>query len=467
MSTTYYLAVDIGASSGRHIIGYRENGKLVYEEVYRFANGMKDVDGRLVWDTEMLFNEIVAGIRKCGEIGKAPSYMGIDTWGVDYVFLDAEDRVVGRTYGYRDSRTDGMDEEVYKIIPEQELYSRTGIQKAILNTIFQLMAVRQQEPELFERAETMLMMPDYFNFLLTGVKRFEYTNASTTGLLNPDAKDWDRELIDRLGFPQKIFGGLTRPGSVVGRLRPEIREKVGYDLTVLLPCTHDTGSAVAAVPTDSDSTIYISSGTWSLMGTEIFHSNCSEEAWKANLTNEGGMDYRFRFLKNIMGLWMIQSVKREFEKDWSFADLCAEAAKQDIRSIVNCDDQRFFAPKSMIGAIKDACAETGQQVPETDAEIASVIYNSLAECYRQTIEQVKGITGVDYDHINIVGGGSNADYLNEVTARRTGLTVIAGPGEATAIGNIIVQMIYTGDYANLKEARKSVAESFEVKYFKP
>ena len=465
--TTYYLAVDFGASSGRHILGHLEDGKMILEEVYRFGNGMEDSDGHLIWDTKRLFSEIVNGLKKCKEIGKVPSYMGIDTWGVDYVLLDADDNVVGRTYGYRDSRTDGMDDEVYKIIPEKELYARTGIQKAILNTIYQLMAVKTREPESFEKAERLLMMPDYFNFLLTGVKRSEYTNASTTGLLNPDLKDWDRELIDRLGFPQKIFGGIVRPGSYVGTLRPEIKEEVGFDLTVILPATHDTAAAVAAIPTTKDNTIYISSGTWSLMGTEIFKSNCSEEAQKANLTNEGGAEYRFRFLKNIMGLWMIQSVKAEFEKDWSYGDLCAEAAKQSIDSIVDCNDNRFFAPKSMIAAVKEACAESGQQVPESDAEIASVIYNSLAQCYKETIDEISEITGFTYDTINIVGGGSNAAYLNEVTARRTGRKVLAGPGEATAIGNLSLQMIYTGVFENLKDARKCVANSFDVKTYLP
>lgn len=464
--TTYYLAVDIGASSGRHIIAHIEDGKMILEEVYRFANGMKEVDGHLIWDTEHLFNEIVNGLKKCGETGKAPSYMGIDTWGVDYVLLDENDEIVGRTYGYRDIRTEGMDEEVYRIIPEKELYARTGIQYAILNTIYQLMAVKKQEPENLKKAKRMLMMPDYFNFLLTGVKRSEYTNATTTQLINPDTKDWDRGLIEMLGLPQEIFGSVVRPGSYVGRLRPEIKEKIGYDLTVLLPGTHDTASAVAAVPTQDDNVLYISSGTWSLMGTELFTANCSEAGYEANLTNEGGMDYRFRFLKNIMGLWMIQSVKAEFEKDWSYGDLCAEAAKESISSIVDCNDHRFFAPKSMIAAVKEFCAETGQEVPETDAQIASVIYNSLADCYAKTIEGIRGITGISYDRIHVVGGGSNAAYLNEVTAKRTGLDVIAGPGEATAIGNIAVQMIYTGDFANLKEARACIAASFDLKHYR-
>jgi len=464
--TTYYLAVDIGASSGRHILGHIEDGKMILEEVYRFPNGMDKVDGHLVWDAERLFREIVAGIKKCGEIGKAPSYMGIDTWGVDYALLDENDELVGRTYGYRDSRTEGMDRKVWEIIPERELYERTGLQYAIYNSIYQLMAVKTYEPECFEKAQSLLMIPDYFNFLLTGVKRSEYTNGTTSALVNAQTRDWDYDLIERLGFPKRIFRPLTRPGSFVGKLRPEIAAEVGYDLSVLLPATHDTGSAVAAVPTSDDHTIYISSGTWSLMGTELYQPNCSEAAQSANLTNEGGVEYRYRFLKNIMGLWMIQSVKKEFEKDWSFGDLCDEAAKQEIKSIVDCNDYSFFAPDSMIGAVKDFCEKTGQQVPESDAEIAAVIYNSLAECYKKTIDEISAITGYSYERINIVGGGSNADYLNTVTAARTGMEIVAGPGEATAIGNLAVQMIYTGVFSNLKEARKCVADSFEVKHYK-
>ena len=462
---SYYLAVDIGASGGRHILGSLVDGKIVLEEVYRFENGMDEVDGHLVWDTDRLFKEIVAGLKKCKEIGKEPSYMGVDCWGVDYVLLDANDAVIGKTYGYRDSRTEGMDDEVYKIIPEADLYARTGIQKAMFNTIYQLMAAKLQEPETLEKAETLLILPDYFHFLLTGIKQSEYTEGTTTQLASPETKDWDYDLIEMLGFPKKIFLPLQKPGTTVGKLRPELVEEIGYDLTVIQPATHDTGSAVAAVPASDENFLYISSGTWSLMGTELPAAICTEACRNENLTNEGGVDYRFRLLENIMGLWMIQSVRKECDKRWSYAEICAQAAKETIPSIVDCNDGRFFAPKSMIQAVKDYCAETGQQVPETDAEIAAVIYNSLAENYRKTAEAISAITGRQYDAIHIVGGGSNADYLNEVTAARTGKKVLAGPSEATAIGNLAVQMIAAGEYADLKEARASVAASFDLKVF--
>ena len=313
----YYLAIDIGASSGRHIIAEIVDGKIVLEEVYRFWNGMDDVDGSLCWDVDRLFHEIVTGIKKCKEIGKIPSYMGIDTWGVDYVLLDKEDHILGKTYGYRDSRTNGMDDEVYKIIPEKELYQRTGIQKAIFNTIYQWMAVKKNNPEHMEAAETMLFIPDYFNYKLTGVKVNEYTEASTGQLLNPETKDWDYELIEMLGFNKNMLCPITKPGTKVGNFTAEIQKEVGFDCEVILPATHDTGSAVLAVPTNDDNGLYISSGTWSLLGVERMEADCSLRSMEENFTNEGGYDYRFRYLKNIMGLWMIQSVKKEFTEDLS------------------------------------------------------------------------------------------------------------------------------------------------------
>lgn len=461
----YYLAIDIGASSGRHILAHMVDGKIVLEEVYRFWNGMDDVDGLLCWNVDRLFQEIVAGLKKCKEIGKIPSYMGIDTWGVDYVLLDKDDHILGKTYGYRDSRTNGMDEEVYKVIPEKELYQRTGIQKAIFNTIYQWMAVKKQHPEHMEAAETMLFIPDYFNFKLTGVKFNEYTNASTGQLLNPETKDWDYELIEMLGYNKKMLCPITRPGTKVGNFTEEVQKEVGFDCEVILPATHDTGSAVLAVPTNDDNGIYISSGTWSLLGVERMEADCSLKSMEENFTNEGGYDYRFRYLKNIMGLWMIQSVKREFTEDLSFGEICEMASKETISSIVDCYDDCFLAPKSMIQAVQDFCANSNQQVPKTVGEIASVIYNSLAKCYADTIEGLEKVTGKTYDRIHVVGGGANAGYLNELTAKYCKKTVYAGPTEATALGNLAVQMMYSGELGGLVEARTCIRDSFDIKVY--
>ena len=461
----YYLAVDIGASSGRHMLASMKDGKMQLEEVYRFPNGMDNKNGTLCWDVERLITEIKNGLKKCKEIGKIPVSMGIDTWGVDYVLLDKDDNILGDTAGYRDSRTEGMDEKVYEVIPQDDLYARTGIQKQIFNTIYQLMAVKQSHPEYLEQAETILMIPDYFNFLLTGVKKNEYTEATTGQLISPKTNDWDYELIDMLGYNSRMFLPVSMPGTVVGDFTEEVQKEVGFNCTVVLPATHDTGSAVLAVPTNDDDAVYISSGTWSLMGIERKEADCSMESMKANFTNEGGYDHRFRYLKNIMGLWMIQSVKKEFTEDLSFAEICEMASKETISSIVDCNDDCFLAPKSMIGAVQKFCRDTDQQVPETVGEISSVIYNSLANCYGRTVEQIEAITDKKYSTIYVVGGGSNAGYLNELTAKYTGRKVSAGPSEATAIGNIIVQMLHDGVFASLPEARTCVKESFDVKMY--
>ena len=461
----YYLAIDIGASSGRHMLAGMKNGKMQLEEVYRFPNGMDNKNGTLCWDVERLFTEIKNGLKKCKEIGKIPVSMGIDTWGVDYVLLDKDDNILGDTVGYRDSRTEGMDEKVYEVIPQDDLYARTGIQKQIFNTIYQLMAVKESHPEYLEQAETILMIPDYFNFLLTGVKKNEYTEATTGQLISPKTNDWDYELIDMLGYNSGMFLPVSMPGTVVGGFTEEVQKEVGFNCTVVLPATHDTGSAVLAVPTNDDDAVYISSGTWSLMGIERKEADCSMESMKANFTNEGGYDHRFRYLKNIMGLWMIQSVKKEFTEDLSFAQICEMASKETISSIVDCNDDCFLAPKSMIAAVQKFCRDTNQQVPETVGEISSVIYNSLAKCYGDTVEEIEAITGKKYSTIYVVGGGSNAGYLNELTAKYTGRKVSAGPSEATAIGNVIVQMLHDGVFASLPEARTCVKESFDVKIY--
>lgn len=461
----YYLAVDIGASSGRHMLASMKDGKMQLEEVYRFPNGMDNKDGTLCWDVERLFTEIKNGLKKCKEIGKIPVSMAIDTWGVDYVLLDKDDKILGDTVGYRDSRTNGMDQKVYEKISLEDLYARTGIQKQIFNTIYQLMAVKETHPEYLEQAEAILMIPDYFHFLLTGVKKMEYTNATTGQLIDPKTNDWDYELIEMLGYNSKMFQPVSMPGTVVGNFTKAIQEDVGFDCTVVLPATHDTGSAVLAVPTNDDNAIYISSGTWSLMGIERKEAECSMESMKANFTNEGGYDHRYRYLKNIMGLWMIQSVKKEFDEDLSFGEICERASKETITSIVDCNDDCFLAPNSMIQAVQEFCRNTDQPVPQTVGEIAAVIYNSLAKCYGDTVQEIEAATGNTYDTIYVIGGGANAGYLNELTAKYTGKKVSAGPTEATAIGNITVQMLHDGVFASLPEARNCINQSFDIKNY--
>ena len=477
----YYLAVDIGASSGRHILGTVKDGTISLEEIYRFENGMKKRNGHLCWDVESLFHEIKMGMKQCAVQGKIPCSMGIDTWAVDFVLLDRDGQRLGDAVGYRDDRTKGMDEKVYEVISPEALYERTGIQKQIFNTIYQLMAMKEEQPEALSGAESLLMIPDYFHYMLTGVKRQEYTNATTTQLVSPVTKTWDYELIRQLGYPEKLFTELSMPGTVVGTLTKAVQDEVGFNCKVVLPATHDTGSAVMAVPVpengerkghetekthDTDGgLLYISSGTWSLMGTELSEADCSAESRKANLTNEGGYEYRFRYLKNIMGLWMIQSVKKELAaagEAYSFAELCRMASHETIKSIVPCNDDVFLAPESMTEAVKAYLRKSGQEVPETAGALAAVIYNSLAQCYKETVEELEAITGRTYQAVNIVGGGSNAEYLNQLTAKATGKTVYAGPGEATAIGNLLAQMIRAGEFQGLTEARAAVYHSFEI-----
>ena len=479
----YYLAIDIGASSGRHILGHVEDGRMILEEIYRFDNLQVHKNGHDCWDMENLWNGILGGLKACGAMGKIPATVGIDTWGVDYVLLDENDCVLGDAVAYRDSRNEGMDKEVSKFITPEALYARTGIQKQPFNTIYQLMAQKLEAPEQMAAAKRLLMIPEYLNFLLTGVKMSEYTIASTSNLLDARKKDWDQDLIEMLGLPFEIFGDLHMPGTAVGQLLPEIQAQVGFDATVILPATHDTGSAFLAVPAKDDNAVYLSSGTWSLLGVENEIAITTPESHAANFTNEGGAWYRYRYLSNIMGLWMIQSVRRELNgvsyvvgkeqreatgKKWSFPDLIAEAEKEEgFPGMVDVNASCFLAPESMIQAIKDECARTGQAVPETVGQIMQCVYTSLSICYRDAIQALEGLTGKKYTSINIVGGGCQDGYLNRRTAQTTGLTVYAGPVEGTAIGNLLVQMIAGGDLCDLAAARDAIRRSFEIKEVLP
>ena len=461
----YYLAVDIGASSGRHMLSWLENGELKLEEIHRFENGLVEKDGHLCWDLHRLFYEIKEGMRQCKATGRIPESMGIDTWAVDFVLLDEQENIVGNTVSYRDGRTKGCDNQLYKTITEEELYTRTGIQKQIFNSIYQLKAIQLALPEDLKRAKNFLMIPDYFNFLLTHQMAVEYTNATTTQLVSPITRDWDYELIHNLGYPIEIFTPILQPGTVLGQLTKEIADEVGFECKVVLPATHDTGSAVLAIPSNEENTIYISSGTWSLMGIEVEEADCRLESRVHNFSNEGGYGRRFRYLKNIMGLWMIQSMKREIGEGKSYSELCALAENETIPSIVDCNAIRFLAPKNMTEEVRQACRESGQQVPESLGEVAAVIYNSLARCYGITLSEIESLTGRTFEQINIVGGGANAQYLNELTAKVTGRKVYAGPTEATAIGNILAQMISDGSIGGMKEARELVRTSFDIKVY--
>lgn len=453
-----YLAVDIGASSGRHMLGFLENGKLKLKEIYRFENRLINKNDKLCWDQDYLFNEICTGMKKCGTMGIIPESVAIDTWGVDYVLLDKDGDVIGDAVSYRDSRTEGMDEAVSGIISPEELYARTGIQKAIFNTIYQLMAEMRKSPERLEKAETLLFMPEYFDYMLTGNKTCEYTVASTSQLLDAKKCDWDYELLNKLSLPENIFQKIEMPGTYIGNLKQDIRERIGYDCRVVHAPAHDTASAVLAVPVPEDGdSIYISSGTWSLMGIERDIPNLTEDSRRHNFTNEGGYNRKYRYLKNIMGLWMIQSVRNELPEKISFEKLC-ELARQEnsYPGRIDAGDGRFLAPSSMTEEIRAAIREKNMPEPENIGQLASCIYHSLADKYAETAKEIEELTGKTYNYINIVGGGCNADYLNELTAMATRKKILTGPSEATAAGNLLAQMIADGVFKNVMEARRSI-----------
>ena len=457
----YYLSIDIGASSGRHILSSIQNGKLVLEEVYRFENGMTEKDGHLVWDYEKLFRDIVDGLKECKKVNKIPVSVGIDTWGVDYALIDDNGAVIGDVYAYRDGRTEEPIKKLHEKIPFETLYERTGSQFQIYNTIYQLYADKLSGK--LDKAKRFLMMPDFFNYLLTGVMKNEFTNASTTGLMSAKTREWDIQTVKELGLPEKLFTELSDPATLVGSVKPEIAKEIGYDLKVVLPATHDTASAVMAVP-EIGQPLYISSGTWSLLGIESPVAISTADALRENFTNEGGYGRSTRFLKNIMGLWMIQCVRREYNKKYSWGDFVTLSKEvKDFDSIVDVNDASFLAPASMIDAIKEYCRKTGQKVPETPGEIALCVYDSLAVCYKKAVETVEKVTGYSFDTIHIVGGGCQNEYLNELTAKRTGRKVVAGPVEATAIGNALSQLIYDGAVKDVIEAKELVKSSFDTK----
>ncbi len=385
------------------------------------------------------------------------------------MLLGGDGKILGDSVAYRDQRTEGMDREVSRVISPRELYSRTGIQKQIFNTIYQLEAVKKENPEQLSRARRFLMIPDYLNFLLTGVMQNEYTVATSTGLVNARTKTWDGEILRRLGFPKSIFGPLAVPGTRLGGLREKVRKEAGFDCEVLLPATHDTASAFLSVPARDDRSVYISSGTWSLLGVENREPITTEESRLLNFTNEGGYRYRFRYLKNIMGLWMIQSIRRELNaegKKVSFDELeNAARSSGGGKGLIDVNDASFLSPASMIQAVNEFLRKAGQPVPASVGELVQCVYKSLADSYRKSIRELSRMTGKKYTSVNIVGGGAKDRYLNELTAQATGLPVFSGPVEGTALGNLIVQMIAAGEFPDLSAARAAVRNSFPGKEY--
>lgn len=450
----YHLAIDIGASSGRHILGRVVDGRLESEEIYRFENGIMELDGTLTWDVDHLVQEVKSGIARCAELGKIPATIAIDTWGVDYVLLDAQEREIYPVVAYRDSRTDAAAAAVAEVLPQEELYARTGIQKQNFNTIYQLWCDKQSGK--LDKAAHFLMMPDYLSYKLTGVMKNEYTNATTANLVNAESKEWDTAILERLGIPAHLFLPLSLPATAVGELTPEVQAQVGFNATVLLCPSHDTASAVAAIPLEEDSA-YISSGTWSLIGTENVDPVTSSGAMMANFTNEGGVEYRFRFLKNIMGMWLFQNIRKELGKRYTYDEMMQMAMASDYAGRIDPTDDAFMAPQSMLAAIRTYLGQPDLPL----GDVLACVYHSLAASYERSIREIEEISGKTITAIHIVGGGSKDVYLNRLTAQKTGCKVYVGLIEATATGNLLSQIMYS-EQISLAAAREIVKKTFQI-----
>ena len=473
MATRKFLAIDLGASSGRAVVGLFDGERLRLEEVHRFPNGPVRVLNSLHWDVLRLFEEVKGGLAKCVKTyGTDIASLGLDTWGVDFGLLDARDELLGNPYHYRDRRTDGMMEEAFRRVPREEIFERTGIQFMQLNSLYQLLAMAVQGSPMLDAAQTFLNMPDLFNFWLTGRKASEFTIATTTQCYDPRAGDWAWTMLERLGLPTRIFGEIVPPGTRLGPLHPAVAEETGAgDVPVIATAGHDTAAAVAAVPARGHDYAYISSGTWSLMGVEVDEPLITPQSQAYNFTNEGGVEGTIRLLKNIMGLWLVQECRREWAQageELSWDDLTRMAAEAEpFGGLVDPDDSRFLPPGDMPKRIQSYCAETGQPVPQSKGAIVRCTLESLALKYRWVLERLEEMLGRELPIIHIIGGGSKNWLLNQLTADATGRPVVAGPDEATSIGNILMQALALRHIASLEEGRELVRRSFEMTTYEP
>ncbi|MBQ7379401.1 MAG: rhamnulokinase [Clostridia bacterium] len=472
MAELKMLAIDLGASSGRGIVGSFDGEKLTLRENHRFSNDPMYVNGRFTWDILRIYFEIKNSITKTIIDGDDIASMGIDTWGVDYGMVDKNGRLMANPIHYRDTRTENVTDYVKNFVSPEEIYNITGIQAIDFNTLNQLAVEKRDNAEGFDRADKILFIPDLLNYFLTGKMATEYTIASTGMILDASSRKISSELIAKLGIPESKFAPMVEPGTNLGALLPSITDEVGKNrIQVYTTASHDTASAVIAVPATDKDFIYISSGTWSLMGAELDAPLINDATRAANLTNEGGAMGTIRFLKNIMGLWIIQESRRQWKregKDYSFAQMEAWAKEcTPFRSLINVDYKSFGTPGNMPEKIREYCRMTGQPVPESVGEIVRCIYESLALKYRYTVDTIGQLRGKPATMINVVGGGTKDKFLSQMTADACGIPVCAGPEEATAIGNLIMQCIAQGAIKDLAEAREVVANSFEMKHYQP
>lgn len=460
----YYLAVDIGATSGRHILGCIKDGQIVMEEAFRFDTHFSKQNEQWAWQPEDLVEKVLKGIKECAAIGKTPKSIGIDAWGADYVLTDSAGNVVCSAADYRDEM--GMISMLFEsegMIPGTEYYEITGIGKMPIDTVYQLMTLKKQHPEILERGKRLMMLPSYINYKLTGTAMEEYSNAVTTGLMNAQARDWDMDVISRLGLPGNIFGELHEPGKSIGRLCEKAREFTGCDCDVVLVPSHDTTSAFFAV--DSDNGATVSSGTWSILGVVNSEPVKTPEAMAAGLSNESAYPDRYRLSKNIIGMYVLEKIRESIGvADYDELIRMARAAGE-IESVMDLSNLMYLLAEDMPTAIREECAETGQQIPETDGEVLRVFFHSLAVYYAKTVHDIEGILSKKLDHLKIIGGGSRNDYMNELAAKELGIPVLAGPNEAAVLGNLISQMLMGGEFRSIDEAKAAVKKSFPAKRF--
>ncbi len=476
MTQTCFLGVDLGAESGRVMAGLFDGRQIRLEQVHRFPNGAVSIGNTLRWDVLRLWSEIQDGLAKgAATYGNRVASVGVDTWGVDYVLLSRTGEILGQPYHYRDSRTEGILGPAFSRVPKREIFGQTGLQFMEFNTLFQLLAFQKTNADLLGLADRLLMMPDFFHWCLSGSRVVERTNATTTQCFHPTAGQWAFDLLRKFGLPLAMFPEVVEPGTRLGRLREAIASRTGLArIEVVAPATHDTGSAVAAVPTKktgSPDWAYISSGTWSLMGVEVHKAVLTDRALELNVTNEGGIDGTYRLLKNIMGLWLVQECKRAFErtgKNFSYAQLTAMAAEaRPLRSLVNPDSRAFLKPDDMAIAIREWCARYGEPVPQTEGELIRCCLESLALKYRMVLEWLEELTGIRITTIHVVGGGCQNEALNQLTADACGRPVVAGPVEATVLGNLLVQARSLGELGSLADLREVVRASSAPVTFEP
>jgi rhamnulokinase len=476
MAARCYLGVDLGASSGRVVAGLFDGRKIELKELHRFTNGPVNVGGSLRWDVLHLWSGIQDGLLKAKQqFGSDIASIGVDTWGVDYVLLSKTEEILGQPFNYRDARTRGMMEKAFQRVSRDEIFAATGLQFMEINTLYQLIAMQQSNPELTALADRFLMMPDFFHWCLSGSKVVEFTNATTSQCYDPSSRDWAFDLLRKFEIPTEMFGEVVPPGTKLGQLRKEIADRTGMPrIDVIAPATHDTGAAVVAVPTEftgNANWAYLSSGTWSLLGVEVQDAILTPRALELNVTNEGGVDGTYRLLKNIMGLWLISEIRESLERSGKTIDydqlVQRASVAEPFRSLINPDDPKFLSPSDMPTAIREWCAEHNQPEPETEGQLARCAFESLALKYQVVLSQLEELTGTPIEVIHIVGGGSKNELLNQFAANACGRPVIAGPVEGTVMGNVLVQARALGEMGSLAEIREVVHNSTSIKQYEP